>query len=179
MRERRAAIRVLLALAAALAVALGGCGGGATLADPPPCATPTPSPTPRGADTPNRQLTRYANALAAANGQLDTYLADFRARWPENRNYRDSQFRDDFVLFAGRAACAATALQGLSPPASAAAAVLERDRALDAALGEYLAALEEGRDAVQKRNTSRYRDWAGTMDAVSLKIDEALRPAGQ
>ncbi len=166
-------------LTAWLALGSIACGGGASLADPPPCATPTPSPSPRGADTPNRQLTRLGNALAAADLQLDSSLANFRVRWPENRNYRSAEFREDFVLFTGEAACVATAMAALTPPASAPESVLTRDTAVDAAVGSYLAALEEGREAVETRNTSSYRDWAKRMDAVSLEIDQALNPPGR
>jgi hypothetical protein len=174
----KAGLAIFIAVFGVAAV-LAGCGGGAALGQPPPCVSPTPTPGFRGTDTPNRQLTRLGNALTAADQQIDRYLADFRARWPENRNYRSAEFREDFVVFAGQAACAATAMQALTPPASAPQAALTRETALDAALDKYLAALAEGRDALETRNTSKYRDWAKQMDAVSLEIDQALNPPGQ
>ena len=49
------------------------------------------------------------------------------------------------------------------------------DTALKATLTDYAAAINQGRDAVAQRNTSKYRDWWDSMDALELRIQAALQ----
>jgi hypothetical protein len=110
---------------------------------------------------------------------LSKELADFRASYPDRTFYRASEFRSDFVAYAGEAACTVEALQAAKVPANAPPVTKEFDSTVKSILVDYAAALEKGRDAVSQRNTSKYRDWWDSMDALEARATAAVSALGQ
>lgn len=168
-------------LAAGLVAALTGtsflaCGGGAALPDPPPCAAATATPA-RGGGAGGAQ-NRYLRDVQAGANRLNDLLNGFRAAWPDNKFYRSTEFRNDFVNYAGAAACLAADLARLAPPPGPGRAA-DIDKDLKAFLADYNNALKDGKEAVRARNTSDYRAWTKRMDELVARQAELLRPPGQ
>jgi hypothetical protein len=159
-----------LAPAVVLVALLMACGGGSSLASPPPCPSPTAAPTPaRGARGLDLQYSRTVND---GTKQLAQLLADFRAAYPDGKFYRENAFRDRFVTYEGNAGCVAANLKALAPVP---VRFTEFDKALKAIMADYQAALSAGHDAVAHRNVSDYRDWDHSMDDLATRIAEAIK----
>ena len=162
---------------AVLGSALAACGGSSSLPETPPCTTPTATPTSARAQSAAGEAIRYTRTISEAATRLNALLATFRATWPENKFYRTSEFRESYVTYAGSAVCLADALKALKPPASSGTRFTEFDLNLDGVLADYAAAFDDGTEAIKKRNTSGYRDWAKEMDAVTTRLAEVLASA--
>ena len=137
------------------------------------CTAPTPTPVARpGGDL---GLNSYFRAVREGTAGLTAALTTFRGVYPDRTFYRSSQFRGDFVNYAGQATCTATALSALNLAANAPSRFKDFDATFKATLKDYAAAINQGRDAVAQRNTSKYRDWWDSMDALELRIQAALQ----
>lgn len=104
--------------------------------------------------------------------QLD---AGFRGRWTERRLRELESFRSDFVTYAHLTKCRVEFMLEITVPPLAPAEFVARLRDYG---NRMIAAMEEGREAVATRNSSRYRDWVKTVDALAAEtgslLDEAL-----
>jgi hypothetical protein len=159
-----------------LVTVLAGCGGGSPLPEPPPCpppaATPTPAPTQtRGGG----QSSAYFTSVRMHTARLSDLLNGFRAAWPNNKFYRTADFRADYVRYAAESGCVIAELRRLTPPATQRS--VDLDANLKPFLADYEKALADGTEAVRKRNTSDYRDWAKAMDALAGRQVELFTTA--
>ncbi len=171
--------RAMLLAPAIVAPLLLACGGSGSLPEPAPCTSPTATPTSSRAQSSSGEFFRYTRTLADSTTRLNTLLTTFRATWPDNKFYRTSEFRESYVLYAGTAICLVSDIKAMKPPTSAAARLAEFDSNLDAVLTDYAAAFDDGTEAIKKRNTSGYRDWAKKMDALTVRLTEVLATAQQ
>jgi hypothetical protein len=150
-----------------------GCGGGSPLPEPAPCPPPVPTAPPAAA-VPQTQTTGQGNPYVRAVRTHTTRLADllngFRATWPNNKFYRTTEFRADFVRYAAESGCVIAELRRLTPTTSQRS--VDLDTKLKPFLVDYEKALSDGTEAVRKRNTSDYRDWAKAMDALAARQTE-------
>jgi len=152
-----------------LAPLLLACGGGSNLPSAPGCVDPTPTVT---AASRRDEVFTYANALREGVERLEALTDDFGLRWPGRRFSRAPEFRQEFVAYAGESACLAKHLIAFDPPGGE--ALIRLDEEFEAALEQYLAVLERGRTAVQKRNVSQYRDFRREIDSAHRQLEERL-----
>ena len=166
-----AAVCLAAVLFAAAAV---GCGE-SSLPAAAACTAPTPTPTAGPGQAGSGSASRYLRTVQDGTGRLTLALTTFRGVYPDRTFYRSSQFRGDFVNYAGQATCTATALSALNLAANAPSRFKDFEATFKATLTDYAAAIIQGRDAVAQRNTSKYRDWWDSMDALELRIQAALQ----
>jgi len=159
-----------MSLAAAILAAplFAACGGGSNLPAAPECVTPTPT---EGASSPREATFSYLGALRRGIDQLESMTHDFELRWPGRRFSSRSEFRQDFVAYHSESTCLANDLLGLAPPDGR---LTEFDSTVDTGLQQYLAVLDQGKTAVQKRNVSEYRDFHRDIEAAQAQLDAAL-----
>ncbi|MGE5597456.1 MAG: hypothetical protein ACM3S1_15625 [Hyphomicrobiales bacterium] len=152
------------ALLAVLAnVLFAACGGGSHLPEPPPCTTPTPIPSQVPPDTRQSDV-RYARAVRDAIDELGDLTDDFRGEWPDRRYSSQPEFRTDFVNYYGESTCLVQALGRLSPPATG--TLTDEAGELQLLLQQYESVLDQGLEAVQKRNVSDYRQFHRDLDSA-------------
>ena len=152
-----------------------GCGESSTLPEPPPCGSPSATPTVPSAPSGTGSGFRYTRTVQDGVNRLSKSLAEFRTAYPDRRLYRTSQFRNDYVNYAGQAACTVKALSDLSLAANVPTRFRDFDVVFKAVLADYGTELVKGREAVAQRNTSKYHDWWDSMDALDARMAEALK----
>lgn len=166
---RGARLRALLTAVTLVAPLAAACGG-SNLPDAPPCVAPTATPVPQPSGRANPE---FLYALAAANGvaTLESLTASFRLDWPDRRFSSRSEFRSEFVAYAGASTCLANDLIALTPgPDSRYAAF---DANFEPLLRAYVGVIAEGTKAVRTRNVSEYRDFHRHLDDSLLALTEA------
>jgi len=165
--ERAAAALFGVAVLAPVALA---CGGGSHFPDPPECVEPTPTPSGRE----EQRSSGFAYVVTLANGfeELQRLSDEFELRWPGQRFSSRREFREEFAMFAGESACLVNALIALEPTDPERFGAFEQEA--DAALQHYLNVLERGREAVRKRNVSKYREFHRELDDAQARLDALL-----
>jgi hypothetical protein len=142
-----------LAFTAGLLAACGTPGG---LPDPGPCPATDP------ALAPPVSRTQYTVAVFRALDQFQDADQDFRAAWPERRFRDRSSFKRDFVTFEHRTRCLSNDIVAAGTPDGLEDVVTD--------LHAYLALVNDsiamGREAVESRNASAYRDWISEIDVL-------------
>lgn len=147
-----------LALGLSLVLAAAAACGEAGLRRPAEC--PTLAPPETGASYPDR--------LAAGLEQLQRLDDEFRLRWPDRRLRERPEFRADFVTYAHGSLCVAEALRAIVPEMQR---YLAFDRHVEEVLGEYIAELERGWEAVDSRNRDDYSEFIAAIDELRSRID--------
>lgn len=136
------------------------------------CGTPDSSFPPEAECTPLALPTSSSVAGVTSPGAFldaarDTALElqrlrnDFVAEYPDDTFYRRSSFRPDMGAFANATICAAQALRDIESPVAGLDAYTST---LHNALDELIAHTRFGRQAVQSRNVSEYRQYRRTLD---------------
>ncbi len=161
----------VLLTTAVLAPVVAACGGGSNFPDPPECVEPTPTPERRD----ERSNPGLAYLVVLDNGikELRELTDEFELRWPGQRFSSRREFREEFVVYAGRSACLAEALMELEPGDPE--RLTEFDGMVDAALEQYLGVLERGREAVRKRNVSKYREFHRDLDDAYTRLEGLMQ----
>ncbi len=131
--------------------------GDADTAMPEPAPCPAPSPTPTFRRDP---LGWYRVTMGRNTERLYNLTASFRDEYPDRKFYRSGGFRPAFARYVDETICISQYLRGLTLPPDLAAI----ETALDHALDEFTAHQRAGREAVQARNVSEYRDWDKGVD---------------
>jgi hypothetical protein len=149
---------------AGIAWTVGACGGAAGLADPGAC------PAPAAALTNDSSDGAYRTAVIRGIELIQEIDQRFRQAWEERRLRERAQFRADFAAYAHATACELEVMAGLRAPALGPLA--EFETGLQAVVAEYLGAMEAGREAVEKRNSSAYNDWVKQVDALAVALGE-------
>lgn len=90
----------------------------------------------------------------------------FRERWTERRIRELESFRTEFATYAQLTICHTQFMLDLEVPAETASDFAAKAEGFGTRM---LAAMDEGRDAVASRNSSAYRDWVRTIDALTAE----------
>jgi predicted trehalose synthase len=105
---------------------------------------------------------QYTVAVFRALDEFQDADQDFRAAWPERRFRDRSSFKRDFVTFEHRTRCLTSDVVAAGSPDGLGEVVTD--------LHAYLALVNDsiamGREAVESRNASAYRDWISEIDVL-------------
>jgi hypothetical protein len=114
---------------------------------------------------------------------------EFRLQWPSGKFSRDSAFRSGFQQMADRAVCVAKDLQALRLPATPTPRPGQTpfrvvnpsfETNFQAALAAFMTTMQKGREGVESRNVSDYRDWNRDVDTrlgeIKGAVDGIFRP---
>lgn len=121
-----------------------------------PLALPTSS-TVAGITSPDA----FLDAARDTALELQRLRNDFVAEYPDDTFYRRSSFRPEMGAFANQTICVASALREIESPI---AGLDTYTATLHTALDELIAHTRFGREAVQSRNVSEYRQYRRTLD---------------
>jgi hypothetical protein len=157
-----------------LAALTGACGGGGSLPDQGEC------PEIDAFVSTVLQDRAYRITVARELGVIGQIDDGFRVAWDERRIRELPEFRADFAEYAHLTRCHATFLLEARAP-------MGTSTGLEAAVRDYatrlIAAIDEGTEAVETRNNSRYRDWVRVIDALAAETDslrqDTLRGTGE
>ncbi len=155
---------VLLPLAAA-------CGGSSSaLPDPAACPTPAAIPAPTSTRTLSAEGT-YRGAIVRGVARLGELDKAWIERRPSRKISNSTSFRADYAAYADAAVCLATALRDLPLPDPKYA---QWDALFDAEMEQTIRIMGQGRTAVDRRNTSEYKDWNAAIDARTMELDRLM-----
>ncbi|MBI5948589.1 MAG: hypothetical protein HY875_10680 [Chloroflexi bacterium] len=169
-RSLRAAAMVSLLGGLVLPLAAA-CGQPGSLPDPAPCPTPAAIPTATSTRTLSAEGT-YRGAIVRGAGRLNELDRAWIQRRPSRKISNSASFRSDYAAYADEAVCLATALRDLPIPDPKYA---QWDALFDEKMDQAIAIMQQGRTAVDRRNTSDYKDWNAAVDARGLDLERLMQ----
>lgn len=176
-------LKYLLSLAAVVGIAVPivlvfALGGGNSLPAPPACPSPTPIPFPtpaRNVDPGQAPFRAYQRSINAGVQRLTDLRDNFRKRYPTDTFFRHGSFRTDFATYADASICAAQQILAAKlPDGPTTSGISVNNAALTTALNDFIANMQDGRQAVANRNTTKYQAWYRVNDARLQAIRDAL-----